>query len=109
MKTVAIDNINWPVAEPGDFNTEDGGETFTVMEDENGDMYFAYGHVPETEMIAEVNRYLRHTIPGDDFEAGAGWTQHVWAKFLDHYAERFSWEGATAETPHAFPLTVVHL
>lgn len=78
MKTIAIDQINWPIAEQGDFNTHDGGEVFTVMEDENGDVYFAYGHVPREAFFAEVTRYIRHMIPSGDFEDPAdGWFQRT--------------------------------
>lgn len=108
MKTIAIDQINWPVAEQGDFNTIDGGEVFAVMEDEDGERYYAYGHVPEDEFYAEVTRYLRHMIPSGDFdEPISGWFAHVYAKFTDLDAERFSWDGVTAETLHAFPMTVL--
>ncbi|ART68175.1 hypothetical protein BTO20_05865 [Mycobacterium dioxanotrophicus] len=106
MKTITIDQINWPVAEQGDFNTEDCGAVFTVTEDEDGERFYAYGHVPEVQMLAEVTRYLNHMIPSGDFDDidGTG-VEHVYAKFVDHNAERFSW--CTAETSGAFPLTVV--
>lgn len=107
MKTIAIDQINWPVAEQGDFDTRDGGEHFTVMEDEDGERYYAYGHVPEDQMQAEVTRYLNHMIPSGDFDDIATGTvvRHTYAKFVDHDAERFDW--CQADTTHAFPVTVV--
>lgn len=105
MKTIAIDQINWPVAEQGDFNTIDGGEVFAVMEDEDGERYYAYGHVPEDEMLAEVTRYLNHMYSSSDFDEITGPVQHVYAKYVDHYAEKFSW--CNGESPGSFPLTVV--
>ncbi|MDH6199206.1 hypothetical protein M2272_005874 [Mycobacterium frederiksbergense] len=107
MKTITIDQINWPVAEPGDFDTRTGAQVFTVMEDEDGERYYAYGHVPEEQMLAEVTRYLNHMIPSGDFDDIADGTGvgHVYAKFIDHDAERFEW--CPAETPGAFPMSVV--
>lgn len=107
MKTVTINQISWPVAEEGDFNTESGGQVFTVMEDEDGDRYYAYGHVPEGQMQAEVTRYLNHMIPSGDFDPVEEPAVHLYAKFTDLHAERFNWAGVTSETPHAFPLTLV--
>ncbi|AEK09523.1 hypothetical protein LITTLEE_143 [Mycobacterium phage LittleE] len=109
MKTVISEMINWPVAEPGDFDTIDLDQRFFVMEDEDGDRYYAFGHVSEQEMYAEVNRYLRHMIPSGDFDdAEWGGLQHVYAKFVDRDGERFSL-GAAPEDPHAFPMTVATL
>lgn len=107
MQTLTIDQINWPVAEDGDFNTQDGGEVFTVMEDEDGERYFAYGHVPEAQMHAEVTRYLNHMIPSGDFDEVGEPAVHLYAKYVDIYGERFSWDGVTVETQHAFPITLV--
>jgi hypothetical protein len=107
VKYVSTNQINWPVAEPGDFDTRDGGVHFTVMEDEDGETYFAYGHVPEPQMHAEVTRYLNHMIPSGDFDEIGEPARHVYAKYVDTYAERFSWDGVTSETPHAFPMTLV--
>ena len=108
MKFEDIDGANWPIAEPGDFDTQDGDEKFSLMEDEDGDGYFSYGHVEPSAFIAELRRYLIHTIGQDGFdELYVEDVTHVYAKFLDFHAERFSWDGATAETAHAFPLTYV--
>lgn len=108
MRIETVNNINWPVAENGDFDTTDEGKTFFVTEDENGDRYYAYGHVPEADMKAEVTRYLQHMIPSGDYEI-CGWFKQLHAKFTNHHAEQFSWDGVTEETPHAFPLTVMKL
>lgn len=107
MKTTEIDGIRWPVAEPGDFDTRDGNQHFTVMEDEEGSRFYAYGHVDQVVMLAEVTRYCDHMCGGDVDNPVSGWVHHVYAKFVDTEAERFSWDGATSETPHAWPLTVV--
>lgn len=37
MKFEDIDGENWPIAELGDFDTEDGDEKFFITEDENGE------------------------------------------------------------------------
>lgn len=106
MQTVTADQINWPVAEPRDFQTKDGGETFAIMEDEEGERYYAYGHVPESEFHAELARYVRYQIGDDSEDYPSGAVEHLWAKYTDIYGERFSWTGVTEETQHAFPLTV---
>lgn len=115
MKTITVDHLDWPVAEEADFNIEDNGKVFTVNEDEVRDRYryYAYGHVPEAELRAEVTRWLRHVIADDDFdEVPVEGTdiEHVYARFTDQLAERFEWAGGiTAETPGAFPVTVLTL
>lgn len=106
MKTLTVDQLNWPVAEPADFHTKDGGELFAVMEDEEGERYYAYGHVPESEFHAELARYVRHMQLGEFEPYPSGAVEHVWAKYADIYGERFNWAGCTEETQHAFPLTV---
>jgi len=108
MKFEDIDGESWPIAEPGDFDTEDGDEKFFIMEEENGDGCFAYGHIDPVEFIAEVCRYLVHTIGEDGFdELYVEDVRHTYARFIDKYAEQFTWDGVTAETAHAFPLTYV--
>lgn len=106
MKTITIDQALWPVAESGDFDTRLGGEVFTVLEDEDGERFYSYGHIPAAEMIAEVTRYLQHKIPSGDFDEISSEAMHVHARFVDQRTQRWNWEENTAETPGAFPLTV---
>lgn len=108
MKFEDIDGANWPIAESGDFDTHDGDEKFFLMEDENGDAYFSYGHVEPAAFIAELRRYLIHAIGEDGFdELYVEDVTHTYARFIDKYAEQFTWDGVTANTAHAFPLTYV--
>lgn len=108
MKRETIYGFQYLVAETGDFDTIDDGETFFVMEDECGDQYYAYGHIDQESVEAEVTRYLDHMIPSGDFEVN-GWTMHRWAKFTDLDGELFTFNGVTEADPGAFPVTVVKL
>ena len=40
--------------------------TFGVVEDESGGTYWAFGHVDPAQFIAEVNRWLVHTVGEDE-------------------------------------------
>ncbi|MBB3752473.1 hypothetical protein FHT44_004985 [Mycolicibacterium sp. BK634] len=107
MKIETVDGIDWPVLQPEDCHTRIGDDVFALFEDESGNGVFGYGHVPEAEFLAEVRRFWACTCPDDDEWEIVGPVSHVWAKFIDPNGERFSWAGATSETQHAFPMTVL--
>lgn len=110
MITVTVDGLDWPVLEPKDFIFTDYNETFHAIEDEAGDRFFGYGHIPGEEFLAEVRRYITH-MAGEEYEhwPAPDSVRHLYAKATDSYGERFTWKGVTADTPHAFPMTVLDL
>lgn len=69
------------------FVITDGDETFRVLEDENGDVWWGYGHWNPGEFIDEVNRWLIHlgalTDPDDMFHPEIHKIEHLWAKYRD--------------------------
>lgn len=64
---------------------------FKMIEDENGDVFWAYGHVDREEFIAEINRWLVHCGVGsfDQIAAAEHKVDHLWAKYNDDNEERF--------------------
>lgn len=82
---------------------------FNVIEDEDGDIWYGYGHVPPAEFVAEVNRWLEHCGVFEDewtppVEADS--VQHIHA--YDHDGERFMIATPTHLAPpgaETFPIT----
>lgn len=87
-------------------DTDGNKITFVVIEDEGGDLYWGYGHVPADEFTDEVNRWLVHTnaatVPDDLIQVGTP-VQHLWA-VLDDDGERFTLVDSP-EVAEAFPVT----
>ncbi|AAN16676.1 hypothetical protein SEA_TYKE_16 [Mycobacterium phage Tyke] len=87
---------------------DDDGKSvrFEMIEDEDGDVFWAYGHVPSESMVAEVNRWLTHCgLEADVLAPSSATVDHVWARFTDN--ERFSLEepiGKETDT-ELFPVT----
>lgn len=109
MKMEMVDNKLWPVAEQGDFDFSDGGESFPFIEDEDGSRYFGFGHIDKEKFTKGVERYIRHMSGESLLEAGEEmnlWVDHLHAKFTDDQAERFTWLNVGPETPGAWPITV---
>jgi hypothetical protein len=70
------------------FVITDGGQTFRVLEDEDGDVWWGYGHWNASEFIDEVNRWLHHVCYSgashpDDLFPGSANVAHLWAKYQD--------------------------
>lgn len=93
------------------FITKDKNEaghmlTFNMIEDESGDVFWAYHHVEPREFIEEVNRWLKNcAVPEEQLiqpliDGPA--VKHLWARMIDD--ERFKicqWEAGG----HIFPVT----
>lgn len=81
---------------------------FEVIEDEAGDTWWGYGHVPGEQFITEVNRWLEHTMGHDGEAFRLDWhVDHLYARQLSHDAERFTLEEPTGteHDAHLFPVT----
>jgi len=67
---------------------------FNMIEDEDGDRFWGYGHVPRADFVTEVNRWLVH-CGGDpewllSVDDGDYSFEHLWARFDDDGGERFT-------------------
>lgn len=79
--------------------------TFKMIEDERGDIFWAYHHVPPRDFINEVNRYLANvdeTIEPIEPMVDGPAVKHLWARMTDE--ERFE-VVAWADDPEIFPVT----
>jgi len=65
--------------------------TFNLIEDESGDTYWGYGHVDPRTFIAELNRWIVHTLgegeeiwsdPDELAKAGTS-VDHLWARYRE--------------------------
>lgn len=69
---------------------EDGNTiTFDMIEDESGDIFWGYGHIPAAQFIPEVNRWLDHVGIDSLDPADMNYVEHVWARFKEDNDERF--------------------
>lgn len=64
--------------------------TFSLIEDEDGGTYWAYGHVPSDIMGAELDRWMEHTMGPGYEEVGDIPVEHLWGQFDDEDDERFT-------------------
>ena len=88
----------------------DADHTFPFLESEDA-VIMAYGHPDKAEFVQLVKQY-DDLCNGSPVEAHAtGDVQHVWAtveRDVDAPEDwRTNWGGVTAETPGAFPMTVI--
>lgn len=87
------------------FVIKDGDQTFYVLEDEDGDVWWGYGHWEPSRFTHEVNRWLIHTCgitdPDDLFPVSTK-VDHLWAAFHDEEHFRLVEPGS-----NAFPVTRV--
>lgn len=84
--------------------------TFSIIEDESGDIFWAHGHVPAAEFIGEINRWLTHTLDEDEVLRLDLPIDHLWAKLDDEHSERFTlvdkpWLGTKEQADQVFPVT----
>jgi hypothetical protein len=92
------------------FVTNDG-PIFNMIEDESGDIFWGYGHVPPGEFLAEVNRWAIHVGAVDsDHVMPDHKVEHLWARMDDQHGERFalvdkSWLGTKEAADDIFPVT----
>lgn len=84
--------------------------TFDVIEDESGDVYWGYGHVDPATFIAEINRWIVHTMGEEeaiytDPDKLPSKVDHLWAKYTSD--ERFELVEPTGTEADAdtFPVT----
>ncbi|MET3635645.1 hypothetical protein [Curtobacterium oceanosedimentum] len=91
-------------------------DDYPFFEDEDGGRVYAYGHTDPTALAAAICAWSVEcgaTEPGDDDPAdvtkqlkqrwGIGYVPN--AQNPDEW--RFTWDGVTATTPHAFPFTML--
>jgi hypothetical protein len=68
-------------------------DTFNMIEDESGDIWWGYGHQNDAEFTDEVNRWLIRecgvTHPDDLFAANKP-VEHLWARMNGDDDERFT-------------------
>ncbi|TQK29410.1 hypothetical protein FBY28_2413 [Arthrobacter sp. SLBN-53] len=93
-----------------DQNADGTAITFAIVEDESGDVFWAHGHVPATEFIGEINRWLTHTLDEDEVLRLDLPIDHLWAKFDDEHRDRFKlvdkpWLGTKEQADQVFPVT----
>ncbi len=69
--------------------------SFNIIEDEDGDVFWGYGHQRAEEFLGEINRWLVH-VGLDDPEnelvslaAHGRSVNHLWARMKDASDERF--------------------
>ncbi|MDM2418432.1 Uncharacterised protein [Mycobacteroides abscessus subsp. massiliense] len=103
----------YPPLTPEDFETQyDEKHRYMFTEDENGDMYYAYGHDRDSEFVRQLREYcieIARSSP-DDAEFSEGDITHLWAVTVEPAPEwRFTWRNVTESTPGAFPISVVTL
>lgn len=85
-----------------------------IIENENATHVYAYGHVDAATMAGAVNDYDAEMVGVADETVGAyvaSEVQHTYAVTLKTPSDPdgwwISWQDVTAETPGAFPVTVV--
>jgi hypothetical protein len=80
-----------------------------VVEPEDGDCVFTHGHVDADLFVAAVHDYdSEFADPGAAEAHNPDDVEHWWAVTIEPAPEwRIRWGGITADTPGAFPVTVV--
>ncbi len=81
-----------------------------LIEDENGDWVYAYGHIDREKFAAAVNEFDRDMAgPLDwDQQYTAEDVQHLHAVTVNPPPEWYmTWANVDGDTPGAFPITVV--
>ncbi|GAS92670.1 hypothetical protein [Mycolicibacterium brisbanense] len=89
------------------FITQDGDETFKMIEDESGGIFWGYGHRDRAEFVSEVNRWLIHVgadpkwiLPVDDTSV-----EHLLVTPEDPECERFRLVPIDSGAAVVFPVT----
>lgn len=109
--TMTDERIHWPALTAADFQLDDdiAERTLPFFEDENTHGIYSYGHWDKAEFAAAVNSYDHRTRAAaaarQDHEPGD--VQHVWAVVTDPQSRAFTWRDITADTPFAFPVTMI--
>lgn len=110
MKTMT-DNLDWPVLTAEDFQLEDhvGERVLPIFEDEAAFGVYGYGHWDKIQFAEVVNEYdhcSAHNRQAADLYQDQD-VHHVWAVVTDPSTQSFSWQNITADTPFAFPVTLI--
>lgn len=102
--------------QPNFFGTQEYAGVRIIEFEEEG--YGAPGHVDPPRMVEAIRAYVAHTAAAwgndaafvalavEDTPAAVEDVEHVWVTF-DGGDERVTWDGVTADTPGAFPMTTV--
>lgn len=86
------------------FVITDGDQTFHVLEDEFGDIWWGYGHWEPGKFIDEVNHWLiheHHVTDPDDLFPLSHRVEHLWATYEDEEHFRL----VDKAESQAFPVT----
>ena len=103
----------YPPLTPEDFETQyDEKRRYMFTEDENGDMFYTYGHDRNEEFLRQIKEYCIE-IGGSDPEEvqfRPDDIEHRWAVAIEPAPEwRITWRDVNELTPGAFPVSVVVL
>lgn len=89
------------------FMTRDVNRTFNMIEDEDGDVFWGFGHREAPEFTNEVNQWLISecgvTDPDDLFAASQP-VEHLWA-YMDGDSHRFKLAKEPDPELNTFPVT----
>ncbi len=92
------------------FTTRLADRTLNMIEDEQGDIWWGFGHREASEFTNEVNQWLISecgvTDPDDLFAASEP-VEHLWARMSEKYDDRFTVCEPTGRESDAglFPVT----
>ena len=116
MSDIELPSPPLPPLTADDFRTGHAFHGVDIIEDEDGDTFFTYGHVPADTFAAAVDGYdveVAGMVMGVDTEPNEpDDVTHRYAVTVaspDSAGEwQIYWGGVTAETPGSFPVTVMH-
>ena len=113
MSTDEHPNPPLPSLTAEDFDSG-AGYTFRgvpLIENEDGEAVYAYGHVDHETMAAAVTAYDHEVCGSDEYSTDPDEVEHLYAVTLKTPADPegwwISWRDVTTTTPGAFPVTVV--
>lgn len=102
--------MTMPALTPADFEFRwDDEHTFPFVESEDATI-MAYGHHDKAQFVKIVREYDGLCDPEWAETHAESDVQHLWAVRTDDNGEHvwwIKWSGITAETPNAFPVTVI--
>lgn len=103
------ERIDWPVLTAEDFQLADhaGERVLPIFEDEGGFGVYGYGHWNKDQFAALVNEYDRRGARNEPDAYDTSDVHHVWAVVTDPESQSFSWRNVTADSPFAFPVTLI--
>lgn len=103
----------YPPLTPEDFETQyDEKHHYMFVEDENGDLFYTYGHDRDSEFVRQIREYCIEIggVDPDEVEIDGGDIDHRWAVTIQPAPEwQFTCRDVNENTPGAFPVSVVVL